>query len=62
MGRSDRWRQKTLGCVMIKYLLDKNKLWTEEIFNLVDWDDVGAYINILKVTWTTNVVKFVHDW
>ena len=37
-----------LGDVMIKYLLGKNKLWTEEIRNLVDWDAMGAYMNSLK--------------
>ena len=51
-----------LGDVMIKYLLGKNKQWTEEIFNLVDWDRVGAYMNSLNATRATNVVKFVHDW
>ena len=54
--------ESILGDVMIKYLLGKNKLWLEEIFNLVDWEGVGAYMNSLKAIRATNVVKFVHDW
>ena len=30
-----------LGDDIIKYLLGKNKLWTEEIFHLVDWMEWG---------------------
>ena len=51
-----------LGDDILKYLLGKNKLWTEDTFHLVDWDGVGSYMNSIKATRATNVVKFVHDW
>ena len=54
--------ERILGHGIIKYLLGKNKLWTEDIFDLVDWDGVGVYMNSLQATRATNVVKFEHDW
>ena len=51
-----------LGDMMIKYLLGKNKLWTEAIIQLVVWDAMEVYMKGLKGTRATNVVKFVHGW
>ena len=41
--------EEILGDGMIKYLLVKNKDWTENIMWLMDWDAMGSYMGSLGV-------------
>ena len=56
--------EEILGDGMIKYLLLKNKDWTENIMWLMDWDAMGSYMGNLGgwVVREVNVVTFTDSW
>ncbi len=47
---------------MVDYLLRKNKHWTTEIFDKLEWTSMGSSLRKMKDIEVTNVIKLVHGW
>ena len=46
----------------VEYLMSKNKHWTRDIYNTIDWEAMGSVLRKMKDTEATNVIKMVHGW
>ena len=47
---------------MSTYLMGKNPHWNKEIFNMLDWKEMGAFLGKMPETMVTNTLKLVHGW
>ena len=45
---------------LVEYLMSKNKHWTRDIYDTIDWVAIGAVLRKMKDTEATNVLKMVH--
>ena len=46
---------------IVEYIKEKNK-WSEDTFNLVDWDAIGGLMGRLSASKRAKVVKLQHNW
>ena len=46
----------------VEYLMSKNKHWTRDIYDTVDWEAMGSVLRKMKDTVAKNVIKMVHGW
>ena len=47
---------------LVECLMSKNKHWTRDIYNTIDWEAMGSALRKMKDTEATNVIKMVHGW
>ena len=47
---------------LIQYMISKNLLWNEKIFQMVDWKGMESTLKKMNDTEVTNVLKMAHGW